>query len=221
MAITLDVVNSILKTYKQDHQLKPMDIGHFPVNLEQIPIRTQHLRPYIEERGAVDEILIHDIEHVSNNVIAQVQVIDNVLSQLYHSKTVANIYLSKGLNLCWRRFATCKEMYHCMLYEESTQRVTTLNQLKELLYLLANDTTPLTGASAQFSSEKIAELYALETLFPVEFRKCHQADYTSGALAASDLATMYRIPQAYVVLAFEPRYLRSMEQLRGELLHLD
>lgn len=221
MAITLEIVSSILQHYKKGHGLRPMQVGHFPATVDEIAVRTAELLPYIEERGYVDKIHLHDSDFSGQHIIAQIQVLENVLTQPYQHATVANIYLAKNLNLCWRRFAVCKEMYHCMIDRLAGQRVTNLAQLKELLFLLATDTTSLTGESAALNSERLAELYALETLFPVEFRLKHLDAYQEGSITSLDLASMYRVPQNYVELALQPHYLGVTQSLRGKLLALD
>lgn len=221
MAITLEIVSNILQHYKKEHGLRPMQVGHFPATVDQIAVRTTNLLPYIEERGYVDKIYLHESEFSGPHIVAQIQVIEGVLSQPYQHETVAKIYLAQNLNLCWRRFAVCKEMYHCMIDRLAGQRVTNLAQLKELLFLLTADTTSLTGESATLTSERLAELYALETLFPVEFRLTHLNDYQKGRIASSDLASMYRVPHNYVDLALQPHYLQVTQRLRGKLLPLD
>lgn len=220
MAIALEIVSSVLREYQKDHGLRAMEEGRFPISNEEIPIRTQKLLPYIEARGYADRIHLNDTEFSGTHIVAQIQVA-NIQVQPYNMQVVANIYLAKELNLCWRRFAVCKEMFHCMIDRLDGQRVTSLDQLKELLFLLASDTTSLTGESPPLTSERLAELYALETLLPVEFRLLHHERYTAGQISALDIATMYRIPQNYVELAFQPLYLQLAQKLRGRLLTLD
>lgn len=220
MAITLEIVSGILQHYQNQFGLYPVTGKNPPVHEADIAVRASNLMPHILERGYVDEINIFNTEFRGQYIVAQVQVIQNVLVQPYNYQTVANIYLSDGQNLCWRRFAVCKEMFHCMIDPLESTRVTNLDQLKELLFLLTSDTTPLTGESQQLNSERLAELYALETLLPVEFRLHHLDDYRNGNLSAHDIACMYRVPEVYVELAFQEQYLRQARRLRGRLLKI-
>ncbi|WOI28723.1 hypothetical protein [Sulfitobacter dubius] len=219
MAVTLDIVSAILREYQNIHGLAPQKHGKLPTSHAEIPVRTSKLKPLIEVRGYADRIHLFEAEYDGMHIVAQIQVM-GVLGQPYNTSGVANIYLAQNLNLCWQRFATCKEMFHCMIDRLDAQRVTSLKQLKELLSLLAEDTTALTGEAAAFTSERVAELYALETLFPVEFRMVHLDDFLSGSLTASDIAGMYRIPEVYVHLAFEKRYLDTVTRLRGKLISI-
>ncbi|MBM3604371.1 MAG: hypothetical protein FJX25_06330 [Alphaproteobacteria bacterium] len=219
MSVSLEIVGSILSDYKRDHGLRPAAPGHIPAN-DEIPIKTRLLHPYVEQRGIVDQINIFEVDVIGHHIIAQVQTYFGAIGA-YSNGDIANIYYAQNQNLCWRRFAVCKEMYHCMIDRLPNSRVNTLASLSSLLSHLAVDTTSVTGGFPPFTSEKAAELYSLETLFPLEFRLRHEADYRSGQVSDTDLATMYRIPLQYVQIGFDPNYMQAIRMLRGRLLQLD
>ncbi|MFN3711818.1 MAG: hypothetical protein ACK4S8_14820 [Alishewanella aestuarii] len=219
MTIALDVIGSILGEYKSRHGLRIAPLGHIPTN-EQIPIRTRHLHELVVQRGHVDIIRLYEVDHPAQHIIAQVQKFTETTA-MYGSNEVAHIYFASNQNLCWRRFAVCKEMYHCMIDRLPHQRVATLKDLQHLMNLLAVNTTSITGTFPPYTNEQVAEIYALETLFPVEFRLAHEDDYTQGTLSSHDLAMMYRVPESYVQLAFSPVYFETVKLLRGRLFTLD
>ena len=165
----LQIVGSIIKGYYDEHGICIDD---------KFPIRNANLKPYIEERGVVDKIRLFEVDIESKHIVAKVQKYSERHQPYSGLMDYADIYYAKNFNICWRRFAVCKEMYHCMIDNSQASRVVDIFSLQKLLELLAMDTTPVTENFLPFEHEKRAELMALETLFPVEFRqffyKIHQ-----------------------------------------------
>ena len=105
--------------------------------------------------------------------------------------------------------------------------VSTLEDLLQLFEMLVNDTTAITGEFGPLSSEQRAELMALETLFPVEFRQnliggsdADAQDIDSNHDFYMSIAENYKIPFDYAALACQPKYVQLCTQLRGRLLDL-
>lgn len=101
--------------------------------------------------------------------------------------------------------------------EGDNDRVATVASVKTLLELFSNDTTAISGDFEPLNREYEAELFALETLFPVEFRQ----DYLEEPPKPSEymvLAERFRIPLDYARLGCQPNYVRSATTLRGGLL---
>lgn len=210
----LEVVGSILRDYHDEH-------GIDPNSTEGPPIRTKLLHPYIEQRGVVDKINIFEADVQSERIVALVQKFKGQTSPYSGILDVANIYYAKNHNFCWRRFGVCKEMFHCMIDRTDADRVATLNTLTTLLEQLSADTTAITGDFAPLDREQEAELMALETLFPVEFRQ----DYLVNPISDQDeymrVANQFKIPLEYAHMACQPNYIKVVTQIRGRLLNLN
>lgn len=208
----LKYVNSILQKYNAETPL-PQD---FP-NVD-APIKTSRLKPMIEERGATDKIHLYETDHNSKTILAMIQMDRGVTGGYSGELDIAHIYFQKRLNLCWRRFVVCKEMYHCMLDRTKDERTSTLIELGRLIELLGHDTTSVSGTFKPFETERAAEHMALETLFPVEYRLKLVDDYSSHKISAFDVANMFGIPEFYIPYSFQPSYMRSIVDYRKPLL---
>ncbi len=204
----LENVGNILKDYHKTHG---MDLsGSEP------PVKTSLLHPYIEERGVVDKISIFEADIETKHIVAKVQKFRGETGAYSGILDQANIYYAKNHNYCWRRFGVCKEMYHCMIDRNVADRVATLDSLTKLLELLAADTTALTGDFSPLNREQEAELLALETLFPVEFRQDYlETAADEGTVLA--LSQKFRIPLVHARLACRPTYNQAVVRLRGRL----
>lgn len=204
----LENVGNILKDYHKDHGIVLGD--------DHPPVRTSLLHPYIEERGVVDRISIFEVDITTKSIVAKVQKFQGETGPYSGTLDLAKIYYAKNHNFCWRRFGVCKEMFHCMIDRNVADRITTLSSLTKLLDLLAADTTALTGNFAPLNREQEAELIALETLFPVEFRLDYLEEPASEGKIL-ELSEAFRIPLVYTRLACRPTYNQAVIGLRGRL----
>ena len=211
----LDVLNSILKSYQKNHSL-PNSIKDISKDKE--PVQTSKLKPMIEERGLADKICIFEVDHESETILATIHMVGETTAMYSGTKDVARIYYQKGLNKCWRRFVICKEMYHCMLDRTEAERVCSMEGLSRLVELLSQDTTTVSGPFAPFQTEQQAELLALETLIPVEYRLQMKDDFATGKNSAHDIAKMFRVPEAYIPFSMQPTYLNLIRAYRTPLL---
>ena len=205
----LQVVSSILSEYHAKHGINHRD---------EFPVRTTLLNPFVEERGVVDKINILEANIETEVIVAQVQKFKGQQSVYSGMQDIANIYYAANFNVCWRRFGVCKEMYHCMIDRSDADRVATVETLQSLLELLAADTTALIGDFPPLDREQEAELMALETLFPVEFRQTYLENPITDNEVYENIAKQFRIPIEYAIVACQPNYVRTCTQLRGRLL---
>ncbi len=205
----LENVGNILKDYHEEHSLD-LSSSDYP------PVRTSLLHPYIEARGVVDRIGIYEADIETKHIVALVQKFQGETGPYSGTLDLAKIYYAKNHNYCWRRFGVCKEMFHCMIDRTMADRVATTKSLTTLLELLAADTTALTGDFAPLNREQEAELLALETLFPVEFR----TDYLEKSADEDTIkafAKQFCIPEEYARLACRPTYNQAVIRIRGRL----
>lgn len=159
---------SILKQYHEKH------------NLTHVPVLVDHLRPMIEERGFADRIVWEAYDFPASNIAAQVSFYQAALGLYGGEGDYARIQFSSSLNFCWQRFAVCKEMFHCILDADAANRVTGMDNLMKLSELLVSEATATLESFAPHDTEQIAEILALETLFPLELRCQHKESYAAG-----------------------------------------
>lgn len=164
-----EILATILREYHAAH-----DLGD-------LPIAVDHLRPIVEGKGIAQEIEIHEVEFSSDILAATVEVFDD------GRKVVAKILLASCLDEYWRRIATCKEIYHCMIDCTEKLRVRTVDDLFSLTDGLASRLSPLHSKRISpevgpLDTELDAELLALETLFPYETRRHHFDAYYAGTI---------------------------------------
>lgn len=209
----LDIVNSILKSYHSEH--------HLPADFDKLtdgPVKTRLLKPLIEERGYTDKIHIYETDHESDSIFAMVQMEVAPTGAYSGEQQLAHIYFQQRLNYCWRRFVVCKEMYHCMLDRTDDERANTVEELNRLVELLEQDTSSVSGRFPPYDTERQAELFALETLIPVEYRLQMKDAFNNGKITTKEVANKFRIPEAFVPFSFQPSYLQAVTAYRRPLL---
>lgn len=205
----LEVVSSILRQYKAEHGLR------------QVPIKTAFLKPYVEERGHVDRIELEEVDFEAKNIVARVIKYRGAPEVYAGQLDLAKIQFARNQNTCWRRFGVCKELFHCMIDQQMSDRVSTIENLRTLTEQLVADTTVITGAFPPIDKEQQAEFLALETLLPVEHRLVLETRLRTGDLTVFAIADRFKIPEFYVRLAFQQSYLAAARALRGKLINLD
>ncbi len=168
----------------------------------------------IEERGFADRIVWEAYDFPARNIAAQVSFYQAPLGLYAGDGDYARIQYSAGLNFCWQRFAVCKEMFHCILDADADNRVTGMDTLLKLSELLVSEASATLEEFAPHDTEQIAEILALETLFPLELRGYYKEDYNAGLITDHQLALRYRIPEEYARIGMYSNYIKGMENLR-------
>ena len=111
----------------------------------------------------------------------------------------ATILLAHHLNLCWRRFVRCKELFHIALNRDEYHNINLSNHIEKIVLCFPDDDS---NPEKSVQVELLAEFAAMEYLFPHEERV---KILSKGELAAEDykkIAEQYKIP-----LFFVERYL--------------
>lgn len=98
-----------------------------------------------------------------------------------------DICLLDGMNYCYRKFALCKELFHIIIENPEFQSINYDYTIDKCV-----NGGQLNGAD---SNEYIAEMAAMEYLFPFKLRK-HIVD--SGNIDFEKIAIDYRIPRLLV-----------------------
>lgn len=104
------------------------------------------------------------------------------------------VVLLSGLNFCWKRLVLCKELFHVVLDEEES-RHETVNQLVDDIAMHINLENGNEAPSLPLQTEFLAEISAMEFLFPYTERTLK---ISSGKLDYSAIAEQYKLPRFYV-----------------------
>jgi len=204
-----DILHGVLSQYHQQY------------GLADVPIKVDFLKPMIEERGCVDRIIWEKYDFEAKNIAAQISFFEAEMGVYAGVGQYARIQYSSSLNFSWQRYVVCKEMYHCIIDASANDRVTNMAELNKLAEYLVEGPSSAVEPFQAHSTEDFAEILALETLFPMELRTHHRADYDAGKITPLQLALRYRIPQGEARAAMYPNYFASIQSLReGKLVAL-
>ena len=101
-----------------------------------------------------------------------------------------NIFVLSGLNLCWTRFVTCKELMHVVLDCDEYHNIEIQfgSHIEEAVDILPE-------GSPSACSEQLAEAAAMEVMFPFSER---EALIRNGATDYFAIADRYKIPELMV-----------------------
>ncbi|MER9683026.1 hypothetical protein NKJ23_27510 [Mesorhizobium sp. M0184] len=186
--------------------------------LVDVPIKADLLRPLIEQRGVVDRILWEEFDYDSQTVLAKVEFYRGHLGVYAGKGDYARVQYNSSLNFCWQRFVLVKEMCHCLIDDTAASRVVDMENLMKLGQMLVAPTYASLEDFPPHVSEHMAEIVAVETLFPIELRSHHKAAYDDGTVTDYQLALRYRIPEQYVRFAMLKGYYETIYSLRASNL---
>jgi len=186
--------------------------------LADVPIKADLLRPFVEQRGVVDRIVWEEFDYNSQTVLAKVEFYREHMGVYAGEGTYARVQYNSSLNFCWQRFVLVKEMCHCLIDDATASRVSDMQNLMKLGQMLVAPTYASLEAFPPHESEHMAEIVAVETLFPIELRSHHKAAYDEGTVTDYQLALRYRIPEQYVRFAMLKNYYETVYRLRANSL---
>ena len=115
-----------------------------------------------------------------------------------------DIVTAQGLNHCWDRFVTAKELFHAILDAEEFRSMKLDEHIEDAL---VGWSTP----QRSVVSEGLAEFAAMEFLFPIEARRKVMA--AQGPKDFRAIATLYRIPQVKVEQFLSEDYMQKLGQI--------
>jgi hypothetical protein len=118
-----------------------------------------------------------------------------------------DVCVARELNYCWQRFVWCKELFQLILDHESVRNMD-LNGHVEACTVAFPSVDESNVASPSVESEFLAEIAAMEFLFPYK-RRLEELD---GPLAGQYLAIAekYKAPQVYVEKYLSQTYMENL-----------
>jgi len=183
-------VDEILLWYHKTHDLKL------------VPISVSKLREKMEPMASVDKIYWEEVDCETENVIAQVSFYEASTGVYAGNGEYARIQYVRSNNDCWSRFVICKEMYQCILDDTKEKRTGDRNKVLALIDNLSSDFIDVLAGEVDvreaYNTEIIAEVFAIETLFPYELRRKYFNDYDVGRISDYQIAVRYKLPEEVV-----------------------
>lgn len=144
---------------------------------------------------------------------------DHLRGMVERFDTVAFVYVRKGLPENDIRFSAVKELCHLVLDEPedwSPEGVTTIREfLSDTALGLREGHQALAAALSQ--SEQLAEVAAVELMYPFALRRKNLADLDAERTTVAQLAAHYRVPEFVVTRAHWPRYHEVISEMWDEV----
>lgn len=134
-----------------------------------------------------------------------------IRGRLLRYKDIAYIEYNSELNTCWTRFVVCKELCHLILDSEEDYTKSPPSFVEELIGQITGE------PRKDLASERMAEIAALELLFPHDLRRSFMKDFETGKYSLLDIATILRIPQQYAEICYHRRYIDYMVEVRRKM----
>jgi Zn-dependent peptidase ImmA (M78 family) len=124
-----------------------------------------------------------------------------------------DVVLAVGLEIEWKRFVLCKELFHILLDQAEYRTTNIYDHLEEVTTafpMLESRPGPAV------ISEAMAEFAAMEFLFPYSARKQELAAAGAGSVDYAQIVAKYRIPQLYVERYLSPPYMEYFGAFMGQ-----
>lgn len=179
--------------------------------------RSYSLAPNLNRLSVEDVFAIvrqmYQIEIVKQGVPFEARHTRGMLLRFRHK---ALIYVRHDLDDDMKRFTAVKELCHVILDEEedwSVDGVNTIEQLQNDLHLNGNDAKAKMAASTS-QAELLAELAALELLYPIE---CRRADQQRQNFVAERAAYEHGIPVSMVERSISENYREAADRLWSDV----
>jgi Zn-dependent peptidase ImmA (M78 family) len=118
--------------------------------------------------------------------------------------TSYKIVLHSGMNLCWRRFVLCKELFHVLIDAEPYRSMDISAHVEEV-----TSTFPVLESKPgqPAISEMMAEIAAMEFMFPYANRL---QELANTPIAYIGIAEKYKIPQVFVEQYLSESYMQYL-----------
>lgn len=124
------------------------------------------------------------------------------------------ILIWQGQAIDWKRFVTTKELLHLVIDEEEDWSPEGSETIDQLLIESALGTEDNEGTvDNEVQSEVLAEIAAIEILYPYEFREADVRALNDETTTYVKLAMYYEIPEFVVSQALHPQYLQLCQKM--------
>lgn len=174
------------------------------------PVEVEAIRQWIIGSGHATEIVVHAVALNRDYSPGHVIVRDFREDKYDDADFRADVRIFSGLNRCWARFVSCKEMMH--LFDGPAEAVSDRDRFFVLMDEIDTPPPP-TDQSPMLNSEYFAEWMALLLLAPKPQRDEYRQKLTAGEITPYDVAWKFRIPQSVVRSLMSDRYDQAYKAL--------
>lgn len=180
----------------------------------QAPVAVVRLRQWIVDANIASQIVVNAV--AINKDLSPGHVIVRDFRESMHDDADlrADVRIFRGLNTCWARFVTCKEMMH--LFDSPEEAVSDRDKFFTLMDEIDTPPPP-TGQSPMLSSEYFAEWMALLLLVPKPLRDEYKKKLLADEITPYDVAWKFRIPQSVVRSLMSDRYDQAYKILVADM----
>ncbi|WP_135212333.1 hypothetical protein [Vitreimonas flagellata] len=123
-----------------------------------------------------------------------------------------------SLSPLWKRFTVVKELCHALLDDPSEFSPDGLKTIHDLVGFRGFTIDQVSGET---QSERIAEIMALEVIYPLENRRRDAAEIKAKSTSIIDVAERRGVPPYWVGLATDDDYIANSEKLWDLIAPLD
>jgi hypothetical protein len=124
---------------------------------------------------------------------------------------IADIIISKRLDDGWRRFVACKELCQVVLSDYENTRTSEPHEVAAYMFGLI-DQSPWKSFSPALQADQFATICAIEVLCPFPLREPIFRHVEEGAIAVTEAARIFGIPEQIAVMVFSPTYHENARQ---------
>jgi hypothetical protein len=186
----------------------------------------EHRNIYCLSRDAIPvsaEDLFWVIGDMYNLKIDKVEVVFeseflNSLVERFNNQT-ANVFVKYSLNKDGKRFAAVKELMHLALDEREDWSVDGTKTLGDLFVEMSLGNGHQVVAANAIQSEALAEIAAIEILYPYEFRAADKEALLANKTTLAKLALEYDVPPFIISKALSNWFNDIATQMWGEIKH--
>jgi hypothetical protein len=132
------------------------------------------------------------------------------------AETIVEIRYADHLSEPWRRFVVCKELCHSLETNSGSHTATNaaMSSLVDAFSILSSAGASAPAIGAALGTELVAEAGAIELLCPLPKRKAIIATgVTMDDATCARLAAEFNVPEMYMKMAFDPKYVQVVEWL--------
>ncbi|MEH6699389.1 MAG: hypothetical protein V7672_11860 [Brevundimonas sp.] len=162
---------------------------------------------------SVDELCDYVGQEFSVNITIQVLDVETkaVLGFImrYEEGRRACVYIVKNTPIRWKRLVGVKELCHVVVDTEEDFNPNGVDTLQRMMSLVA-DMDAIENLALR--SEHIAEMVALELIYPHEDRRAHMDAIGRGEATFADIGTRYRLPEIIIQMILTPAYLAMCDK---------
>ncbi|MFW5654957.1 MAG: hypothetical protein ACOCYW_04835 [Roseicyclus sp.] len=206
MYLTADkVTNALLKA---QHVLARPEI--FAGDIRLIPISIDQLKDTVAEMSGY-EIIARHVSFDGSYILGRCEKWDN-------KKAIIDIKYDLAED--WARFVTAKELLHLIIDSEEDMSPYGDEILEKLVQEGHIGVISKNGDKPAAQSELVAEVAAIELLYPIQLRLQDYAERDRRPLNMRKLALRYGIPVNFIETAFSAGYLGTIREAAREHLQM-